>query len=60
MFEPFGTVVAFDCVSSSDAFVVFGDSQACQHATAKLDGMILGELVLHTSAAPSWTTVLDL
>lgn len=52
MFEPFGAVLAFDCVSACDAFVVFDNSVSCQHAAARLDGMALGALTLRTAPAP--------
>lgn len=52
MFEPFGDVLAFDCVSARDAFVVFSDSMSCQNAAARLDGMALGAQTLRTCAAP--------
>ena len=52
IFEPFGSVLAFDCVSPSDAFVVYDNSQSCQNAVNKLHGMALGQQALHTRPAP--------
>ena len=52
LFEPFGTIMSYNCTSNTEAFVVFDSSTSCKTAATNLNGMKLGSIQLTASPRP--------